>query len=113
MAGDKQLTCERCGEPRSRRSKSLCLICYRFKKNPDCSHHWVFDVPQGPTALGVCKLCGERAVGMNSLPADMTNYGPHLSQIRRGPEQAAIREGRTKYEADSRVLNPSWHRVTR
>ena len=27
---------------------------------PICRHHWVIDAPNGPTANGVCKLCGGR-----------------------------------------------------
>jgi hypothetical protein len=23
-----------------------------------CPHHWLIDPPQGPTSMGVCKLCG-------------------------------------------------------
>ena len=94
--------CEKCGGPRSRRSKGLCQECYRFKKNPDCSHHWVFDAPKGPTSAGICKLCGERNIGMNSIHSE---FGMPLGQgpkKERGPEQAAVRAGREKYQADSR-----------
>ena len=94
--------CEKCGGPRSRWSQSLCRDCYRFKKNPDCSHHWVFDAPKGPTSAGICKLCGERNIGMNSIHSE---FGMPLGQgpkKERGPEQAAIRAGREKYQADSR-----------
>jgi hypothetical protein len=24
-----------------------------------CKHHWIIEVPEGPTSKGVCKLCGE------------------------------------------------------
>ena len=23
-----------------------------------CPHHWLIEPPQGPTSMGVCKLCG-------------------------------------------------------
>ncbi|UCC60349.1 MAG: hypothetical protein JSW38_07470 [Dehalococcoidia bacterium] len=23
-----------------------------------CPHHWLIDPPQGPTSMGICKLCG-------------------------------------------------------
>lgn len=25
----------------------------------DCKHYWIVDPPSGPTAQGICKLCGE------------------------------------------------------
>ena len=34
----------------------------------DCMHHWVIDSPNGPTSVGVCKVCGERSEFRNSMP---------------------------------------------
>lgn len=28
--------------------------------SPSCRHHWIIETPNGPTADGVCKLCGQR-----------------------------------------------------
>ena len=25
-----------------------------------CAHHWLIEPPQGPTSIGVCKICGEK-----------------------------------------------------
>lgn len=35
----------------------------------ECSHWWVLPSPDGPTCIGVCKLCGERREFPNSLVA--------------------------------------------
>ena len=97
-----EYACDRCGGPRSRWSKSLCQDCHNFKKNPECSHRWVFDAPRGPTSTGVCKLCGERNIGMNSIHSE---FGMPLGQRlkkEKEPEQNEIRAGRAKYKADSR-----------
>ena len=32
----------------------------------DCKHHWVIDIPNGPTSEGMCKICGERSEFRNS-----------------------------------------------
>lgn len=29
------------------------------KSRDKCDHHWVIETPNGPTANGVCKYCGE------------------------------------------------------
>ena len=36
--------------------------------NVVCSHHWVIASPNGPTSVGVCKLCGVEREFRNSLP---------------------------------------------
>ena len=100
-------TCDRCGGPRSRRSRGLCLTCYKHRPVPECAHHWVFEPPRGPFSTGVCKLCGERGRGMNSLDTEhSTSIGQKLRKERE-PEQIVIRKGRAKYDADTK------HRVTR
>jgi len=35
---------------------------------PMCNHHWVIESPNGPTSVGVCKLCGVGREFRNSLP---------------------------------------------
>lgn len=35
---------------------------------PDCTHHWLFDPPEGPTSRGVCKLCGSETEAYNDIP---------------------------------------------
>lgn len=34
----------------------------------DCQHQWMIDQPNGPTSVGVCKLCGETSEFQNSIP---------------------------------------------
>ncbi len=33
-----------------------------------CAHHWLIDVPSGPTSGGVCQRCGHVNEFQNSLP---------------------------------------------
>ena len=33
----------------------------------NCVHHWVFDMPNGPTSRGVCKHCNEIKIAVNSM----------------------------------------------
>ena len=33
----------------------------------ECKHHWMIESPNGPTSLGVCKICGERSEFNNSV----------------------------------------------
>ena len=35
-------------------------------KRAHCRHHWLIDSPQGPTSIGMCKLCGARKEFSNS-----------------------------------------------
>ena len=31
-----------------------------------CTHHWVIDMPNGPTSVGVCRGCGKHGEFKNS-----------------------------------------------
>jgi hypothetical protein len=33
-----------------------------------CRHHWLIEPPNGPTSIGVCKLCGATREFDNQLP---------------------------------------------
>ena len=35
----------------------------------ECQHHWLIDSPNGPTSVGVCKICGSHQEFPNSLGA--------------------------------------------
>ena len=35
-----------------------------------CRHHWRIEEAQGPTSMGVCKLCGMAREFLNTIPAD-------------------------------------------
>ena len=61
-----QPLCDRCAGPRSKESKSLCKQCHRSGLHPKCIHYWVYETPNGPTSIGVCRVCGERSMGINS-----------------------------------------------
>jgi len=39
-----------------------------FEEESLCKHHWVIDSPNGPTSVGVCKICGEKSDFRNSMP---------------------------------------------
>ena len=30
-----------------------------------CTHYWVYETPNGPVSVGVCKYCGRAIEGMN------------------------------------------------
>lgn len=38
------------------------------KIGSECTHTWMIDSPNGPTSVGVCKLCGVRNEFKNSMP---------------------------------------------
>ena len=61
-----QLVWDRWGGPRSNVSKGLCRLCHRSGLHPKCIHYWVYESPNGPFSIGVCKLCGERTKGINT-----------------------------------------------
>ena len=89
--------CSQCGNPRSRRSKGLCLECYKTNKNgthPDCTHHWVIGIQNGPYSSAVCKLCGDRT--------KFANYIEHEYEVanRPGPKTSSaveLNKARNRY----------------
>lgn len=36
------------------------------QEGPTCRHHWVIEMPNGPTSRGVCKRCGAEREFKNS-----------------------------------------------
>ena len=41
----------------------------------NCAHHWVYQRPDGPTSIGVCKKCGVEAEHWNTLDQGGASYG--------------------------------------
>lgn len=41
----------------------------------ECVHFWLIESPNGPTSLGVCKLCGRTQAFRNSLTTSTWNKG--------------------------------------
>ena len=37
------------------------------QETAECMHFWMIDQPNGPTSVGVCKLCGEKQEFRNSI----------------------------------------------
>ena len=87
-------TCDSCGEPRSKGSKSLCAKCSMVNQKElawaasarstakrrripvkasemACVHHYCFPTSNGPVSSGTCKKCGDVTEGFNSIPNDM------------------------------------------
>ena len=93
--------CDQCGGPRSRWSKSLCQSCHMFKQGINCSHHWVYAAPNGPTSTGVCKLCGKRGKGANSITQE---FFPSVGKAKKGPELNEVKTGRAKYISDAKQM---------
>ena len=58
-----------------------------------CQHHWLIDPPNGPTATGTCRLCGETREFPNSHDYD-TWQGKALGAGNRGRRSRGIRIGR-------------------
>ena len=93
--------CTQCNGPRSRWSKGLCLDCYSHRLAPDCTHHWVFDPPRGGRySLGICKLCGERRKGVNSISNEYSM--PVGKAVMREPGEKEVKAGRLKYYANAK-----------
>ncbi len=46
-----------------------------------CTHHWVIESPNGPTSMGVCKICGLNAEFKNSTQG--TGWDRESPQSRR------------------------------
>ena len=38
-----------------------------------CQHHWLIEAPEGPTSLGICRMCGEERMFENNF-ADCSVY---------------------------------------
>ena len=43
------------------------IVVEKSAQNNSCRHHWLIDMPSGPTSRGVCKFCGEERVFENFL----------------------------------------------
>ena len=41
----------------------------RTTTNDKCSHHWIIEASNGPTSMGICKLCGAERKFFNSFSA--------------------------------------------
>lgn len=50
---------------------------------PRCRHHWLIESPQGPTSMGICKLCGARKEFSNSATDFLWEDEP-LSELSHG-----------------------------
>ena len=43
------------------------------KKDGTCPHYWVIRPPEGPTSIGICRLCGAKREFENSYKAAIAN----------------------------------------
>ncbi len=62
----------------------------------------IYAAPNGPTSTGVCKLCGKRGKGANSITQEFLS--PIGKAGRKGPEQNKIKAGRAKYISDAKQM---------
>ena len=70
-----------------------------------CAHYWEIATPDGPTSLGVCKLCGEERVHDNSMivvDADWKASGAKGAAAKKA--QAAVREAQKAEQAQNLSL---------
>ena len=54
----------------------------------DCAHHWEIESPNGPTSVGVCKVCGETKEFRNSITS--TGWDRGQGQARRKANEARL-----------------------
>ncbi|KPJ48208.1 MAG: hypothetical protein AMJ38_05815 [Dehalococcoidia bacterium DG_22] len=52
-------------------------------KEAGCRHHWLIESPQGPTSMGICKLCGAQKEFRNSA-SDLLWEDEPLSELSHG-----------------------------
>ena len=55
----------------------------RAGKQARCRHHWLIESPEGPTSMGVCKLCGIQKEFRNSASDLLWEDNP-LSELSHG-----------------------------
>jgi hypothetical protein len=48
-------------------SKTVSTRRKQATRRAHCRHHWLIESPQGPTSIGMCKLCGARKEFSNSV----------------------------------------------
>jgi len=52
-------------------------------KRSGCRHHWLIESPQGPTSMGICKLCGSQKEFRNSA-SDLLWEDEPMSELSHG-----------------------------
>ena len=52
-------------------------------KEGGCRHHWLIESPEGPTSMGICKLCGAQKEFRNSV-TDLLWEDEPLSELSHG-----------------------------
>lgn len=63
--------------------KTVVTKTERATRQAQCRHHWVIESPQGPTSMGMCKLCGAQREFSNSATDFLWEDQP-LSEISQG-----------------------------
>jgi hypothetical protein len=64
-------------------SKSAVTQRDKATKQARCRHHWLIESPQGPTSMGMCKLCGAQKEFSNSA-SDLLWEDEPLSELSHG-----------------------------
>ncbi len=64
-------------------SKAVVTQPHEATMESRCRHHWLIEPPQGPTSMGICKLCGSRKEFRNSA-SDLLWEDDPLSELSRG-----------------------------
>jgi len=63
-----------------------------------CTHYWVIPAADGPSSLGICKLCLESRLFDNSFPS------PDFREIKKSQEEMElIKRGRAEMETYNAV----------
>jgi hypothetical protein len=63
--------------------KTVATQPEKATKDGRCRHHWLIGSPEGPTSVGVCKLCGARKEFRNSA-SDLLWEDDPLSELSHG-----------------------------
>lgn len=65
----------------------------RHEGETACRHHWLIEVPNGPTSRGVCKRCGAERVFRNSSEDYIWDHDALASQSGRWRSRGPLSGG--------------------
>lgn len=60
------------------------------KKDGTCPHYWVIRPPEGPTSIGICRLCGAKREFENSYKAAIANVPNTANEKISGKKEITI-----------------------
>ena len=64
----------------------------------NCTHHYLYPPPSGPTAFGKCKICGKVDESKNSIETNGWNGNRNLKLKKQGDKQWTDQLGKNTKE---------------